>query len=340
MGLVHEIIDGFDPAEAPRRVARREELLLAEPLPSPKRPPRSYRPIQAVHFPPHFVPQGFEPPKGIYESDHLRIERQTMAGFRQPFYHRNCDVDELSYQVYGTRTLMTELGTLDLVAGDFSRIPVTVAHDNHAHDDIHILFYVPAPVAELRPAVRASDLVIPPFPGWEPAVRNLMTTECLGGPEHDIVMTPVDEQMLLEQAKAEPERINVLRADSDAAALTDETAGTGRTMWLYRSAQIRIGHTTIERSAGRVYRTHRDADDIQYQVSGRRVLVTQLGVLHLEPGDFVRVPVGVAATSIVTEPSEHLTVLSALAVPQVAETTKSGEILSVPELDRLRPSTP
>ncbi|GAA2611927.1 hypothetical protein SMC26_10380 [Actinomadura fulvescens] len=328
MGLVHEIIDGFDAAEPVRRIARREELLLGAPLPSPKRPPRSYRPIEAVHFPAHFVPQGFEPPKGIFESDHLRIERQTMAGFRQPFYHRNCDVDELSYQVHGTRTLMTELGSLDLVAGDFSRIPVTVAHDNHAHDDIHILFYVPAHVAELRAPVRTSEVVLPPFPGWESEVRNLMTTECLGGPEHDIVMTPVDEQMLLDQARTEPERINVLRPSD----------GTDETDWLYRSAQIRIGHTAIDRSNGRTYRTHRDADDIQYQISGRRLLVTQLGVLELEPGDFVRVPVGVAFTSIVTEPSTHLTVLSALTVPQVAEADKTGSALSVPELDRLRPS--
>ncbi|MFC4911799.1 hypothetical protein [Actinomadura gamaensis] len=326
MGLVHEIIDGFDAAEPVRRVARREELLLGAPLPSPMRPPRAYRPIEAVHFPAHFVPQGFEPPRGIFESDHLRVERQTMAGFRQPFYHRNCDVDELSYQVHGTRTLMTERGSLDLVAGDFSRIPVTVAHDNHAHDDIHILFYVPAHVEELRPPVRASELVLPPFAGWTPEVRNLMTTECLGGPEHDVVMTPVDERLLLEQANAEPERINVLRASGD----------DGQTEWLYRSAQVRIGHTTIERSDGREYRTHRDADDIQYQISGRRVLVTQLGVLELEPGDFVRVPVGVAFTSIVTEPSAHLTVLSALAVPQVAETTKTGTVLGVPELDALR----
>ncbi|MQY09676.1 hypothetical protein [Actinomadura macrotermitis] len=331
MGLVHEIIDGFDPAEPVRRVARREELLLGAPLPSPKRPPRSYRPIEAVHFPAHFVPQGFEPPKGIFESDHVRIERQTMAGFRQPFYHRNCDVDELSYQVHGTRTLMTELGSVDLVAGDFSRIPVTVAHDNHAHDDIHILFYVPAHVAELSPPVRTSEPVFPPFAGWEPEVRNLMTTECLGGPEHDIVMTPVDEQLLLEQARSEPERINVLRPSA-------ESADADGTDWLYRSAQIRIGHTAVGRSDGRLYRTHRDADDIQYQISGRRLLVTQLGALELEPGDFVRIPVGVAFTSIVTEPSEHLTVLSALTVPQVAETNKTGRVLDVPELDRLRPA--
>ncbi|MCP2335758.1 hypothetical protein [Actinomadura rupiterrae] len=328
MGLVHEVIDAFDAAEPVRRVARREELLLGAPLPSPKRPPRAYRPIGAAHFPAHFVPQGFEPPKGIFESDFLRIERQTMAGFRQPFYHRNCDVDELSYQVYGTRTLMTELGSLDLVPGDFSRIPVTVAHDNHAHDDIHLLFYVPAHVAELRPAVRTSELVLPPFEGWKPEVRNLMTTECLGGPEHDIVMTPVDEQLLLEQADVEPERINVLRPSGEP--------GADGTHWLYRSARVRIGHTAIDRSDGREYRTHRDADDVQYQISGRRVLVTQLGVLELEPGDFVRIPVGVAFTSIVTEPSTHLTVLSALAVPQVTESTKTGQVLGVPDLDRLR----
>ncbi|WP_439680806.1 hypothetical protein [Embleya sp. MST-111070] len=329
MGLVHEIVDAFDAAEPVRRIARREELLLGAPLPSPARPPRSYRPIEATHFPAHFVPQGFAPPKGIYESDHLRIERQTMAGFRQPFYHRNCDVDELSYQVYGTRTLMTELGSLDLVAGDFSRIPVTVAHDNHAHDDIHILFYVPAHVAELRPPVRTSEPVIPPFPGWEPGVRNLMTTECLGGPEHDIVMTPVDERLLLGQAETEAERVNVLRPSVG-------TAGADGTDWLYRSARIRIGHTTIDRSDGRLYHTHRDAEDIQYQIGGRRLLVTQLGVLELEPGDFVRIPVGVAFTDIVSEPSTHLTVLSALTVPQVAETTKVGRVLGVPELDRLR----
>ncbi|WP_019631000.1 hypothetical protein [Actinomadura atramentaria] len=326
MGIVREIIDSFDTARPAREALRREELLLAQPLPSPKRPPREYRPIEVVHFPPHFVPQGFEPPKGIFESDHLRIERQTMAGFRQPFYHRNCDVDELSYQVFGTRHLVTEWGTVELAAGDFSRIPVTVAHDNFAHDDIHILFYVPEPVEECVPATRTSELRVPPYPGWEVSTRNLMTTECLGGPETDTVMTQVDERLLLDQAKLEDGRITVLHPDSPASVL-------------YRSAQVRIEHHSVERSDGRVYRMHRDADDIQYQISGRRTLVTQLGTVQLEPGDFVRVPVSVSFTSIVTEPSEHLTVVSALAVPQVAAATRTGERAIVEELDELRAAT-
>ncbi|MGI5169082.1 hypothetical protein ACQEU3_32510 [Spirillospora sp. CA-253888] len=326
MGIVSEHIDAFPFDRPPRIVRHREELLLAEPLPSPKRPPRPLRPIEAVHYPAEFVPKDFEPPAGVYESDHLRVERQSMSGFRQPFYHRNCDVDELSYQVFGTRTLMTELGTVRLEPGDFSRIPVAVAHDNHADTDIHVLFYVPAPVEERYPAARASELLVPPFAGWTDGTRNLMTTECLGGPEHDTVMAQVDERMLLEQVENEAERIRVLRPEPDAEGTT----------WLYRSDRAWIGRTFVSASDGRTYRTHRDADEIQYQISGRRTLVTQLGALHLEPGDFVRVPVGIAFTSIVTEPSAHVTLLSALAVPQVAEGTKTGRRLTPAELEELR----
>src|SRR5579884_2643034 len=143
MTIVQEHLDTF-PFDAPPRVlARREELLIAEALPSPNRPPRIFPPIEAIHFPAEFEPAEFAHPRGVYESDFIRIEWQTMGGFRQPFYHRNCDVDELSYQVFGQRTLMTEHGTVELTAGDFARIPVTVAHDNYGRDDIHILFYIP-----------------------------------------------------------------------------------------------------------------------------------------------------------------------------------------------------
>lgn len=326
MGTVHERFETF-PFDAPPRVfVRREELLLAEPLTPPdgRKRWRDHPEIQVVHFPPEYVAQPFAHPRGVYESDFMRLEWQTMNN-RQPFYHRNCDVDEMSYQVTGVRSLMTDLGSVDLVPGDFSRLPVGVAHDNFGREDIHILFYVPAPVAEAHPHYRTSEVTTPPFEGWEPVVTNELITECLAGPGHDVVMAPTDELALLEHAKEESERLRILKP-ADAAGTT----------WLYTSSHVLIGRTFNASSDGRVYRRIRNADEIQYQLDGRRTLVTQRGTVALEPGDFVRIPVGVAFASVHHGPSAHLTVASARELPQVAETTKTAERLPADEIERLR----
>ncbi|MFB4300294.1 hypothetical protein [Actinomadura sp. NTSP31] len=326
MGTVKESFEAFPFDAPPRLFQRREEQLLGDPHTPPGGPPRGrdHPPIEVVHFDAEYVRRAFAPPRGVYESDFMRLEWQTMNG-RQPFYHRNCDVDEMSFQVAGVRSLMTEFGTVDLVPGDFSRIPVGVAHDNYGREDIHVLFYVPAPVVEAVPADRTSEMAIPPFEGWEPAEVNEMITECLAGPGHDIVLAPADERALLEQAEGETGRIQVLRP-GDAAGTT----------WLYRSSHVLIGRTVAEASDGRVYRRIRNAEEIQYQTSGRRTLVTQRGTVPLEPGDFVKVPAGIAFTSIHHEPSTHLTVASARPVPQVSEATRTAERLPATAIEALR----
>lgn len=325
MGIVNEVVDTFPFSTAPRVLQRREELVLAQPLPGPMKLWQDQAPLEAVHIAPAYTPQKFAPPRGVYESDHLRVEWQTMDN-RQPFYHRNCDVDELSYQIWGERTLITELGTVEHVPGDFSRIPQGVSHDNYGRQESHLLFYIPAPVEELQAPVRSSELLVPPFPGWQPATLNELTTECLGGPEHDVAISPIDEQLLLEQAGRETGRVQVLRPPEDAAGTT----------WLYRSAHVMLGFTNVPAGNGQEYRRHLDVDEIQYQITGRRTLVTQRGALHLEPGDFVRIPVGVAFTSVSHETSEHLTLVSALTVPQFAPSSKTAEPIDFELLEELR----
>ena len=77
--------------------------------------------------------------------------------------------------------------------------------------------------------------------------------------------------------------------------------------------------------AQRRYRRTLDADEIQYQVRGHRTLVTQRGVVELGPGDFVRIPLGLAHASVVSEPGEYVVLLSHRELPQVAETTRTAE---------------
>lgn len=322
MGIVHEVVDLFPFDDSPRVLRRSEELLLGEARPGPVKLWTDPVPLESVHLDPVWAPRPFAPPRPLFESDHIRVEWQIMDN-RQPFYHRNADVDELSYQVAGDRTLMTELGSLEHRPGDFSRIPRGVAHDNLGRRDIHLLFYVPAPVEELVPPVASSELRLPPFPGWEAATVNELITECLGGPEHDVAIAPADERLLLEQAERESERLHLLRVDDGAPG----------TVWLYRGSHVLIGQTRVAPAAAREYRRHLDADEIQYQISGRRTLVTQRGTLHLDPGDAVRIPVGVAFTSIATEEATHLTLASALAVPQIAAGTAKAERLDVAALD-------
>jgi mannose-6-phosphate isomerase-like protein (cupin superfamily) len=276
---------------------------------------RDHEPLSVVHFPQEHVAEPFAAPRGVYESAHLRIEWQTMHDTRQPFYHRNCDVDELAYQISGERTLMTEQGVIEHRPGEFSRIPRGVAHDNYGRRESHLLFYSPAPVTEERAAARTSQALIPPYPGWRAGPVNEAVTECMGTPGHDIAVFPVDERRLLERVHGDAERLRVLVAARMSPGVT----------WLYRSRCFRLGSMWQPATDGRSYRRTLDADEIQYQISGRRTLVSQHGLVELGPGDFVRIPLGVAHTSIAAEPTEHLILLSDQDLPQVAPTTRTAQ---------------
>jgi len=141
-----------------------------------------------------------------------------------------------------------------------------------------------------------------------------------------VAISPIDELLLLEQAARETDRIHVLRAAEDTTGTT----------WLYRSKQVMIGRTHRPIADGREYRRHLDVDEIQYQISGRRTLVTQRGTLRLEPVDFVRIPVGCAFTSLHAEASAHITLVSTFPIPQFAPASKKAEPITAAALERLR----
>ncbi|MCQ8832169.1 hypothetical protein [Streptomyces malaysiensis] len=327
MGTVTEVIAVVCSDEPARSVERDEHLLLSPPHPNPF-PVKLWRdrePLSVVHFPKEYEAVPFAPPRGIYESAQIRIEWQTMDN-RQPFYHRNCDVDEISYQIDGERTLMTELGVVEHRPGEFSRIPRGVAHDNWGRRESHLLFYTPAPVREERAPLRRSGTVFPPFPGWEPGAVNEAVTQCMGAPGHDITVAPVDERRLLEQVNAEKDRLTVL-AGADEAGMT----------WLYHSVGFRLGIVRLRAEGPRVYRRTLDANEIQYQISGHRTLVSQRGIVELGPGDFVRIPLGIAHTSVCGEASEHIALFSDRELPQIAETTRTAEPYTPERLAALQP---
>ncbi|MFF0492122.1 hypothetical protein ACFYTQ_24090 [Nocardia sp. NPDC004068] len=296
-----------------RSVERDEHLLLAPPHPSdlPIKLWHDHPPLEVVHYSQQYRAQPFAPPRGVYENDRIRVEWQTMDN-RQPFYHRNCDVDEISYQIAGERTLMTELGVIEHRAGEFSRIPRGVAHDNYGRGESHLLFYMPAPVAELSAPIRTSQPTMPPFPGWQPGAVNEAVTQCMGTPGHDIAVFPADETLLLNRIHAEAERMTVL------------AAGTGGDTPLYGTDELRLGTTTVVPGPRR-YRRTLDADEIQYQINGTRTLLTQRGLVTLRPGDFVRIPLGVAHAGVVDEPATHISLLSHRELPRIAETTRTAD---------------
>ena len=328
---ITELIDAIPVDDTVREVQRDEALLHTIPDPGQMRIWKNYEPLGVVTFPMKHTPSNFSPPQGIYESDYIHIEWQKMNG-RQPIYHRNTDVDEIAYQVSGNRTLISEKGSVDLEVGDFSRIPVTVAHDNRGVDDVHLIFYIPTPVSECVPASRTTEYLIPPFPGWEPGTAIELITEHLGavGPERgsDSATFLTNEKMLLETAKTEAEPITILRA-----------SGSSEVEWLYKSQHVWLGSTTLVNSHGKVYRRHRCADEIQCQVKGSRTLVTQRGFIKLEPGDFTSIPAGCAFTSIVHEESTHLTVLTRYPTPPKPLFSKTAVQTSLELIDRARRET-
>ncbi|MET9491105.1 hypothetical protein [Nocardia sp. NPDC006630] len=307
-----------------RSLERDEHSLLAPPHPSkmPVKLWRDHPPLNVVHFPQQYQAQPFAPPRGVYENDQIRIEWQTMDN-RQPFYHRNCDVDEISYQIDGERTLMTELGIIEHRPGEFSRIPRGVAHDNYGRAESHLLFYTPAPVAEIAAAARTSEPVSPPFPGWVPGPINEAVTQCMGSLGHDITVFPADEQALLDRVNQESDRMAVLTApDAPGAA------------WLYQAEQFRMGTIgfTAQGGSARRYRRTLDADEIQYQISGTRTVLTQRGVVDLGPGDFVRIPLGIAHATVGHEVGSYISLLSHRELPQVAETSRTAQPYSPQQL--------
>lgn len=314
MATVQEVVQVVCTDRPDRTIERDEEQLLAAPHPNPFpiKLWRDHEPLTVVHMPQEYTAQPFAPPRGLYENNQVRVEWQTMDN-RQPFYHRNCDVDEISYQIAGERTLMTELGVVEHRPGEFSRLPRGVAHDNYGRKESHLLFYTPASAKEERAAVRQSEPTFPAFPGWEPSALNEAVTQCLGTPGHDITVFPIDERQLLEQVYAEESRLQVLRGSGEGFH------------WLYRSSCFRLAAVRLPATDGRVYRRTLDADEVQYQISGHRTLVSQRGIVDLGPGDFVRIPLGIAHTSISTADTEYIALYSDRELPQIAATSKTAE---------------
>jgi uncharacterized cupin superfamily protein len=286
---------------------------------------RDHPTLPIVHFPQEYRAQPFAPPRGVYENDHIRVEWQTMDN-RQPFYHRNCDVDEISYQIAGERTLMTELGVIEHRPGEFSRIPRGVGHDNYGRKESHLLFYIPAPVDELVESVRSSEAVTPPYPGWQAGPVNEAITECMGTVGHDIAVFGADEQLLLERVHEEKDRMQVLRAA--------EVPGIS---WVYATASARLGVVHIAgAAAGERYRRTLDADEIQYQIRGERTVLTQRGLAQLRPGDFLRIPLGIAHADLCEGPVEYLVVQADRELPEIADIARSAQPYSAKYLAELR----
>lgn len=275
---------------------------------------QDHPPLQVVHFSKEYHAEPLSLPRVLFEHDEMRVEWQTMDS-RQPFLHRNCDVDEISYQIAGERTLMTELGVVELRPGDFSRIPRGVAHDNYGRTESHLLFYIPAPVRELAPTRRESAPLFPPFSGYRPHEQAVeLLTQCLAAVGHDVIAFRADEQELFDQVHQTRDRIRVLQGDPEQ-----------QTTALYGTDRISLSMVNTSPGGDRRYQRILDADEIQYQVAGHRTLLTQRGIVDVGPGDFVRIPLGISHADATTEPSEHISLLSHREIRQVADTARSAD---------------
>jgi len=335
MGRVVERFDVFPFQGSARELIRDEKALHSPAIP----PPVGLRwdpipPLKVAHFKQDFQDNKFSPPRILWEGVSGRMEWMEM-NFRQPMYHRNLDVDEMSFQINGPRTLMTEIGTVELRPGDLVRIPVGVAHDNWGRRASHILWYFQAPINEVGDVVRRGEVLIPPFEGWQPETVNEVHTNCLGGrpvaartgPQHcDTAVQRSDETLLLEQGYQESERLQVLHPEPSG----NETA------WVWKGPAHWIGMTSVTDSDGRTYTRHRNVDEVQYQIEGTRLLISANGVVEMTPGTFVHLPVGVAFASIVSGTSTHLTTLSQGALESVYDGATDSATWTVEEIDAYR----
>ena len=322
--IVTELIDGFLHDEELRKLPRDESLLLQTPDPKPMNIWLEHAPIGVIHFPMTHVKGPFSPPQGVFESDYIRIEWTRMNG-RQPFYHRNQDCDEITLHVNGERTVLTEIGTVDLEPGDFSMIPVGVAHDNRGNLDVHMIFYIPAPVAECKLPVRTAEYRATPYEGWDPVDCIELVTEKLSALGTDTSTFRTSERMLIDTAKTEERRLHILRADPQKEI-----------DWLYKAENIWLGVTNITHSRGDIYCRHRFADEVQLQLKGRRTLVTQRGTVHIEPGDFITIPKGCAFANITDEECTYAVVFMRYPAEPIQPFSKKTIFTSVEDVVKLR----
>lgn len=295
--IITERLDGSPESISHIDVQRDETMLHQWPEPGNMNIWGSYEPIQAINLPMEHIKGPFAPPQGVFRSDHIHIEYQKMNG-RQPFYHRNTDCDEISYHVAGKRTVVTELGSVDLQVGDMARIPVGIAHDNIATDDVHLIFYLNAGTKEVTTPYRSTEYRMPPFPDWKPVDSIEFITGQLGQVGTDISTFYTSEQMLLDHAASTDQRMAVVRH-----------SGLEGTQWLYKNDDAWIGVTKLDKTDGYLYLRHRKAYELQLQTQGQRTLVTQRGTLRIEPGDCLVIPLGTAFTSIANEKNEYITML-------------------------------
>jgi uncharacterized cupin superfamily protein len=259
---------------------------------------------------------------------------------RQPFYHRNADVDEMSFQVSGERTLMTELGTVELRPGDFSRIPVGVAHDNYGRKEVHLLFYVVAPAMEVGTVSLQSTIKNVPFPGWKkasPAAVEMMT-ECLGAGGCDIGVSMADEDLLvnprgLDSGSPEGATGSLLVQRPNLNVISGDQP---KVEWLYKSAQTWIGNVQLDKAEGRVYHRHRCAHAIQCQVKGSRTLITQRGTIEMQPGDHIAIPKGCAYTNICSGRSQHVVVLCSEEISCKMDYSKEAKVTTLEKVEAAR----
>ena len=218
---------------------------------------------------------------------------------RQPFYHRNTDVDEISYHAAGERQVLTDIGCVDMQVGEMCRIPVGVGHDNRAREDVHLIFYIPNDVKEDTKEDRKSEYKMPPFEGWksnESAIEFI--TDHNGSVGSDVSTFRMSEQMLLDNAKGTDERMLVMKSSGKEGA-----------EWLYKAENIWLGFTSFKESDGKVYTRHRKAYEVQIQTKGNRWLITQRGSMQVAPGDAICVPLGTAFSSIAKEENKYITIL-------------------------------
>ncbi|KAK7703178.1 hypothetical protein SLS64_009154 [Diaporthe eres] len=239
----------------------------------------------------------------------------------------------MSYQVSGERTLMTELGTVELRPGDFSRIPVGIAHDNWGRKEVHLLFYVIANATDVGPVVGEAEIKDSPFEGWKPNPSAIeMVTECLGAKGCDISVAHVDEDLLLHgslQESTDPDTILVIQ---------QPIAKDSEAEWLYKSARVGFGNVHLKATKGEAYRSHRRATAIQCQISGTRTLVSQRGTVEMQPGDFVSIPRGCAYTSISKGDSSYILILAVDDVSLKSEVVKKAEMSSAESVAAIRAS--
>ena len=144
MKKVNELVTFFKSLDGEDFIVERDEEEL-------EKKAKGGREMDVVHAP-DYTDGTVEPPPILYQNDDMIVEFTKQIGPQSIGWHRGADMDELTIQLKGRRSIKSEAGTVKLGPGDMNVIPRGIAHSHDGDkNDEHVIIYTKKPLKRVAP---------------------------------------------------------------------------------------------------------------------------------------------------------------------------------------------